>query len=231
MNDPSRLIDAYLDDSLDEAEAGELQRWLAAERGNLRDFMRATAVHRELRREFLGAAARSGFAAATDAARARPQASSRRLALRRRRRSSWLPRLGLAAAACLLIALGALLLAPREGGGAQVQMTAGTVTTERGGSMVVLRQGEHVRAADVLQVGEAPATLRFSDSSTVTLDAGAELVVTTTGNSEGSKQTPPDARAASGRGGEAADRASAGHRHSDGDGDGARHGLQPLICC
>ena len=188
MNDPRRLIDAYLDDSLDEAEAGELQRWLAAERGNLSDFMRATAVHRELRREFLGAAARSGFAAATDAARARPQASSRRLALRRRRRSSWLPRLGLAAAACLLIALGALLLAPRQSGGEQVEMTAGTVTTERGGSMVVLRQGEHVRPADVLHVVEAPATLRFSDSSTVTLDAGAELVVTATGNSEGSKQ-------------------------------------------
>lgn len=183
MNDPRQLIDAFLDDQLDDRQAAELQRWLAAERGNLREFMRATAVHRGLRREFLNAAARSGFAAATDITTERPtRASSRRQSLRRRRSVPWWPRLGLAAAACLLIGLGALLLAPGRDAGGDVDVTAGTVTATRGGPAVVLRPGDRARVADVLRSGDGPATLRFADGTTVTLAAGAELTLVTAGD-------------------------------------------------
>lgn len=189
MNDPRRLFDAYLDDALDDAEAAELQVWLAAGRENLRDFLHTTAVHRELRREFLGAAARSGFAATTEQMKTRPaHSSSRRFALRRRRPSSWLPQVGLAAAACLLVGLGVLLLAPGHDSGALVELTAGVATVEREGPALALHPGDRVRAADVLRTGGGPATLRFVDGTTVTLAAGGELALVALGGDDSGKR-------------------------------------------
>ena len=144
MNDPRQLIEAYLDEQLDEAQAGELQRWLAADRANLRNFLRATALHRGLRREFVGAAARHDFAAAEQKpTRANAKrVSSRRLSLRRRSAFRW-QQVGLAAAACLLVGLGVLLLAPGRDPGAAIELTAGTLTVDRGGPSVPLRgEGE-----------------------------------------------------------------------------------------
>ena len=48
MNTPTHLMDAYLDDSLTPDESGELQRWLAADRQHVREFVLAVHQHRAL---------------------------------------------------------------------------------------------------------------------------------------------------------------------------------------
>lgn len=179
MNTPTALIDAYLDDHLDDAGVAELQRWLRADRAHLREFLRLTAIHRDLRREFLGAAARSGFAD-SDSASDQPSArlarpSARRLTIRRRRqRASW-QWLGLAAAACLVIGIALSPLGSRAETGERVVVSSGTASVVRGGTTMVVRSGERLRDADVLRAGDASTTVTFPDGTTLTLAAGGEL--------------------------------------------------------
>ena len=45
MNVPTPLIDAYLDDHLDDAGVVELQAWLTADRNHLREFLRGLCNH------------------------------------------------------------------------------------------------------------------------------------------------------------------------------------------
>ncbi len=191
MNTPSQLIDAYLDDQLDDAGVAELQRWLSADREHLREFLRLTATHRDLRREFLGAAARSGFAdsvSATDPSSARfTRPSSRRQTVRRRQRASW-QWLGLAAAACLVIGIALPLLRSTPENGERVVVSAGTATVIRGGTSVVLRSGDRVRNADLLRTGESNATVTFPDGTALTLAAGGELACDALGSADTSKQ-------------------------------------------
>ncbi len=192
MNAPSQLIDAYLDDSLDDAGVAELQRWLSADREHLREFLRLTAIHRDLRREFLGAAARSGFADSVsnnDQPSARlTRPSSRRLIVRRRRqRASW-QWLGLATAACLVIGIAWSSLRSAPEIGERVVVSAGSATVVRGGASVVLRAGERVRDGDVLRTGDASATVTFADGTALTLAAGGELALQALGGADTSKQ-------------------------------------------
>jgi ferric-dicitrate binding protein FerR (iron transport regulator) len=192
MNVPTPLIDAYLDDQLDDAGVVELQAWLKTDREHLREFLRLTAIHRDLRREYVNAAARSGFAdsSANDhqptAAQARP--SSRRLSIRRRAtRAPW-QWMGLATAACLLIGIvwsqqGAVPDA-RE----RVVISAGTAVVVRGGTTLALKIGDQVRAADVVRTSDASATVAFADGTHVMLAAGSELACQHLGGVDASKQ-------------------------------------------
>src|SRR5262245_51604261 len=54
MNTPWNLFDAYLDDALTPDENHELQRWLAADRQHIRQFVFAVHQHRALRSQALG---------------------------------------------------------------------------------------------------------------------------------------------------------------------------------
>jgi ferric-dicitrate binding protein FerR (iron transport regulator) len=191
MTTPTALIDAYLDEQLDDAGVAELQGWLRADPQNLREFLRLTAIHRELRREYLNAAARTGYA--EGAAKDRPSArlvrpSSRRLSLRRPgRRANW-QWVGLAVAACLLVTVTIVLTHSSSPTGERVVVSAGKATVLRSEQTIQLFAGDQLRAADVLRTGETRATVTFPDGTMLTLAPEGEIAFTALGGASVGKE-------------------------------------------
>ena len=188
MKPPLHLIDAHLDDRLDDDQTLDLQAWLAADRANLREFLRISAVHRALRREFTSAEAHVRFSAQLPSATTRRlRIATRRGGVRRPARMGprWLWAAGLAAG--LLLAFG-LAMGGRRAGDDAVQIAAGSAVIERSNGAVPVHVGDLLQRADTIVAADGPVTLRFSDGTTVRLDAEARLVLTSGGNADHGKR-------------------------------------------
>ncbi|PYI82376.1 MAG: hypothetical protein DME26_17850, partial [Verrucomicrobia bacterium] len=68
MNDERELIDAYLDGDLTADEEGRLAAWLAADTDRVRQFVRETHLHRQLREAMLARQFQSATFTAQDPA-------------------------------------------------------------------------------------------------------------------------------------------------------------------
>jgi ferric-dicitrate binding protein FerR (iron transport regulator) len=160
---PTELIDAHLEDELDDDGHRQLEAWLLADPAHRRRFLRAVLDHRALLRLHAARVPRSG--------------PVRRPRLRKSaRRAPWL-----ALAALLLLAVGAgLWLRPgapaTTTGPTVVEVRAGTLT--RDGASRPVAPDDALRAGDRLAVGDGGGlAMRFPDGSRVqlTADSGAQV--------------------------------------------------------
>lgn len=145
MNDPEKLIAAYLDDAITEAEAEALNAWLTADRANLRSFTKALIFDEEIRSAARAHAAQS--VAANLARNPEPGATSRPWrAWPQKHRPAW----AFAAAAALAVAGAALRLMHPE------------PQEPTGEPMDVAATSEWAVPSDVL-LTEEPAVARLSE--------------------------------------------------------------------
>lgn len=160
---PTEMIDAQLEDELDEAGCQELEAWLLADPAHRRRYLRAVLDHRALLR--LHAVRMPRTAPARRPRKRGPPRTARWLAL---------------AALLLLMFSAGFPLWPGApaipAGPAVAEVRDGTLT--RDGAFRAAEAGEPLRAGDLLAVGDGgDLVLRFSDGTRVQLAAGSTAQV------------------------------------------------------
>ena len=140
MNDDRQLIDGYLDGELTADAERHLAEWLAADREHIRQFVRETQLHRQIREAMLARQFQTDAVASVDRAAREPWPWPVRVvaqlvawpwapALRR----AWLP---LTACVALVAGLGVWWFSPTMGEPVLSEALAGGVTVERAGHTI-----------------------------------------------------------------------------------------------
>lgn len=166
---PTELINAHLDNALDDAGRQELEAWLVVDRSHQERFMRAVLDHRAL----LGLHAAPREPAMRER-RPRPHLSVRRARGRTAPAVGWY-----AIAASVLVVLGAFLWlrpAATAAVAGPLIVAADATTVQQDGRAIPLLVGNAVPAGAAVAAGNG-LTLRFADGSTVTLSAGTVATV------------------------------------------------------
>ena len=201
MKDEQPLVDLYLDGELTPEEQARLTEWLAADAEHVRQFVRETSLHRQIRETMLArpyhAVGLSEVESAEPKARPAlvPVSVSRNQAvvagdLRRRifwRLSASLPGrrqferaakpVILALAASIVLVAGVCFFGPTRGEPMLAEVQGPGLSLERGGQSLLAIAGTRLQSRDVLRTLEnASAVINFAPENTrITIEPGTEL--------------------------------------------------------
>ena len=180
MNDDRQLIDGYLDGELTADAERHLAEWLAADREHIRQFVRETQLHRQIREAMLARQFQTDALATVDRVAREPWPWPVRAlaqlvawpwapALRR----AWLP---LTACVALVAGLAFWWFGPTMGEPVLAEVSAGGVTVERVGQTIAGTAGMRLQFADVLRSGTNAVTITYAPEKTrVELQPGTTL--------------------------------------------------------
>ena len=190
MSEEPQLIDAYLDGELTSEEEGRFTEWLAADAEHVRQFVRETHVHRQIREVMLARPYRAyGLSEADPAARQSKAAPVRWLGsqLRRLLGFRWWPALGgslAALATCLVVvaAVGFWYFGPAMGEPVLAGIQGTGLSLERASQSLPALAGTRFQAGDVLRTPDnVTAAVSFAPERTlITVQPGTVLKVVAT---------------------------------------------------
>ena len=185
MSEEPQLIDAYLEGELTSEEEGRFAEWLAADAEHVRQFVRETYIHRQIRELMLARPYRAcGLAEDDQDARQAKAMPVRWLSgqLERLLGFRWSPALGgslAALVACLLLVAGGgfWYFGPTMGEPVLAEVRGGELSLERAGRPVAAQAGVRLQAGDTLHTPDhTTATISFAPENThLTLQPGTEL--------------------------------------------------------
>jgi len=188
MNDEWQLIDGYLDGELTADEERRLAEWLAADREHIRQFVRETQLHRQLRDTMLARQFQTDALAAVERAERKRSPSPiqsltdwlRQLLAYPRspaRRGAWV---ALAACLALVAGLGVWYFRPTVGEPVLAEVQGTGLSLERAGQTLPAAAGTRLQSGDVLRTPEnVTAAISFAPENTrIMIEPGTELKVT-----------------------------------------------------
>jgi len=181
MKDAPLLIEDYLDGDLTSDEEERLADWLAADPDHVRQFVRATHLHRQIRETMLARRFQTDAPATVENAERESLASPVRvltqlfaLPLAPRMRRAWLP---LTACVAIIVGLGVWFFGPTMGEPVLAELKGMDASIERGTEFIPAANGMVLQPADLLRLGtNASATIAFGAEKTrLELAAGTDL--------------------------------------------------------
>jgi ferric-dicitrate binding protein FerR (iron transport regulator) len=192
MSEERQLIDEYLDGGLTSEENDRLTKWLAADAEHIRQFVRETHLHREIREVMLARPYHDCGLADVENLKRGAVRSQRRLGKRQvpaklkleslRVAWSWLWRPAVALAACLLLVGAGIWFFPAAGVPVLAEVTGGELALERAGQILVGTVGARLQAGDIFRTpSNVAAEITFAPEKTrITVQPGTELILATT---------------------------------------------------
>jgi hypothetical protein len=201
MKQEQQLLDSYLDGELTPDEQARLAEWLAADAAHVRQFVRETSLHRQIRESMLArpyhaygrsevenaqpkarsasvsvSASRNQTVVAADVRRrisGRLSASSPRRLQFERAAKPFL----LALAASIVLVAGVWWFSPTQGAPALAEIQGTGLTLERGSQTLPAVAGTRLQSGDVLRTPEnVTATINFAPEKTrITINPSTEL--------------------------------------------------------
>jgi FecR protein len=176
MNDHQELIDSYLDGELTAEQETRLADWLAADRENMRLFVREAHLHRQLR-DIMLAQSYQVKASPVVAKMEQPDLLSLITAAVLTFRRIWLP-----LAACLIMAMGFGIwyLNPAAGQPALAELQGSGLILERSGQRILATRGVRLQPGDVLRTPkDVTAVIGYAPEPTrIKILPGTELTLT-----------------------------------------------------
>jgi ferric-dicitrate binding protein FerR (iron transport regulator) len=187
MSEEQQLIDAYMDSELTSEDEVGLAEWLAADDEHVRQFVRETYLHRQIREVMLARPYRAyGLSEDDHAARQAKAAPVRWLGGQLGRLLGFRWPLALRAsfaalAVCLMVAVavGFWCLGPTMGEPVLAEVRGAGISLERAGQPVPTLAGTRLQAGDLLRAPEAAtAIIGFAPEKTrITIQPGTDLAL------------------------------------------------------